>query len=71
MPAGSVPHKMTAKAGEGEAASREETESKAPPPSSLELLSCAAQQKQKSLTDASSINYVSVDASSVLPGVKK
>lgn len=67
LPAGSVPHKMTAKAGEGEAAERKQR-LKLLLPLWHCFLSCAAQQQQKCLADASSIIYGSVDESSPLVG---
>lgn len=70
-PAGSVPHKMTAKASEGEAAERKRRVKLLLPLLWRCLLSCAAQQQQKCLTDASSISYASDDASSPLPGVRE
>lgn len=71
LPAGSVPHKMTAKAGEGEAAERKQRLKLLLPLLWYCLLSCAAQQQQKCLTDASSIIYGSVDVSSPLLGVRE
>jgi len=68
-PAGSVPHKMTAKPGEGEATERKQRLKLLLPLLWHCLLSCADQKQQKCLTDASSINCASVGASSPLPGV--
>lgn len=68
-PAGSVPHKMTVKAGEGEAAERKRRLKLLLPHLWCCLLRCAAQQWQKCLAGASSNNDASVHAFSPLAGV--
>lgn len=65
----SVPHKMTVKAGEGEAAERKRRLKLLLPHLWCCLLRCAAQQWQKCLAGASSNNDASVHAFSPLAGV--
>lgn len=70
LPAGSIPHKMTAKAGEGVAAVRKQRLKLLLPHLWHCLLSYAAQQRQKYFPDGSSNNSSRVDASLPLPGVR-